>query len=272
VTGSGGPRDPRTAARYDALHRGQVEDVAFYVEEAMRGEGAVLELGCGTGRVALAIAEAGIPVIGLDRDPAMVEAAEAKRRAAAGAARRCARFVRADMRAFAFRRRFARIVAPFRSFQTLLTVPDQLAALSCARESLRPDGRLVFDVFTPDAGSVAAASEAPSPLGRTGRSFRDDTGETVEQVSVRFDPATQTADLVYAYDRKADGASRTERECETMRVRWFHRYEMEHLLARAGFAVETAWGGWGRSPLQVVGEDVVWVARPDPRYLDRPLD
>lgn len=246
--------------------------MAFYVEEAARGEGPVLELGCGTGRVSLAIAEAGIPVIGLDLDRAMVDVAEAKRRAAAGAARRHARFVRADMRAFAFRRGFARILAPFRSFQTLLRVPDQLAALSCAHESLRPDGRLVFDVFTPDPGSVAAASDAPSPLGRTGRSFRDETGETVERVSVRFDPATQTAELAYAYDRRADGGSRMDREYETMRVRWFHRYEMEHLLARAGFAVEAVWGGWGRSPLETVGEDAVWVARPIPRYLDRPLD
>jgi len=246
--------------------------VAFYVEEAARGGGPVLELGCGTGRVSLAIAEAGIPVVGLDRDPAMVETAEAKRRASTRAARRHARFVRADMRAFAFRRDFARVLAPFRSLQTLLSVSEQLAALSCARESLRPDGRLVFDVFTPDPGSVAAASEAPSPLGRTGRSFRDETGETVEHVSVRFDPATQTAELAYAYDRTAGGGSGTEREYETMRVRWFHRYEMEHLLARAGFAVEAVWGGWGRSPLETVGEDAVWVARPVPRYLDRPSD
>lgn len=250
------------AVRYDAIHAGQTRDVAFYVGEASRACGPVLEVGCGTGRVTFPIATAGVPVTGLDLSAPMLEIAARKKRGAPPAIRERIDFVRADARAFAFRQRFSRVFAPFRSLQAFLTVHDQLAALRSARDVLGPEGRLVFDIFTPDPESVAAASETASPLEETGRSFVDGRVETVERASVGFDPAGQVAELEYAYERWDDGGGLLDRSFETFRIRWFHRYELEHLLARAGFAVETVWSGWERGPLGGVGEDEVWVARP----------
>jgi ubiquinone/menaquinone biosynthesis C-methylase UbiE len=72
-------KTPAAAARYDALHVTQTEDTAFYVEEARNHGSPVLEIGCGTGRVTLAIAEAGVRVVGIDSSAHMLQVAASKR-------------------------------------------------------------------------------------------------------------------------------------------------------------------------------------------------
>ena len=250
-----------SAARYDALHADRVADTAFYAREAAAAEGRVLEIGCGTARVALAAAEAGADVVGIERSPELLAAAAAKRAAAPEPVRARVALVRADMRAYSFRSPFARVLMPFRVFQSMLTVPDQLTALAAAREALTPDGRLVLDLFDPRLDLLAEAAEGPAPLAGTGRGFRDLRGEWRERVAARYDLDSQIVDLTYVYERiGADGAV-AERSFERLRVRYFTRWEFEHLLARAGYEVEALYGGWdGREP-DAEGEDMIWIAR-----------
>jgi len=252
---------PPAAARYDALHAGQIADSAFYVAEATRGGGPVLEVGCGTARVALAIAAAGIDVTGLDRSEPLLAGATAKRRAAAPADARRLSLVCADMRAYAFRRGFARVVMPFRVFQAMLTVADQLAALAAARAALTPGGRLVLDLFDPRLDVLAEAAEGPAPLADTGRRFRDARGEWRERAAARYDLDSQIVDLVYLYERIAEGGRVAERAFERLRVRYFTRWEFEHLLVRAGYEVEALYGGWNGELPDAEGEDMIWIAK-----------
>lgn len=242
------------AERYDALHADRIADVAFYAREAAEAGGPILEVGCGTGRVALAIARAGVDVAGLDRDPALL------RHAAAKAESRLA-LVCADMRAYAFRRPFAAVMMPFRVFQSMLTVSDQLAALAAARAALAPGGRLVLDLFDPRIDILAEAAEGPAPLAGTGRSFVDGRGTWRERVAARYDLERQIVDLTYVYERAPDGGGTTERSFERLRVRYFTRWEFEHLLARAGYEVEALYGGWDGGPPTAEGEDMIWIAR-----------
>ena len=256
------------AERYDALHAGRVADTAFYAREAAGAGGPVLEVGCGTGRVSLAIAAAGVDVTGLDRDPAVLSVAAAKRAAEPPATARSAgrpatrlALVCADMRAYAVRRPFAAVLMPFRVFQSMLTVPDQLAALAAARESLAPNGRLVLDLFDPRLDVLAEAAEGPASLAETGRSYEDARGRWRERVSARYDLETQLVDLTYVYERRADGGVPAERAFDRLRVRYFTRWEFEHLLARAGYEVEALYGGWEGGPPTPEGEDMIWIAR-----------
>lgn len=137
--------DEATAARYDREERGVAGDIAFYVALARGAEPPVLELGCGTGRVLVALARAGVAAVGLDLSEPMLR--RARRR---GAGLRHVRWVRADMRDFRLPERFGLAVAPHRSFQHLLTDGDLRAALARVREHLRPGGRLAFNLFNPD--------------------------------------------------------------------------------------------------------------------------
>ncbi|HET6363126.1 MAG TPA: class I SAM-dependent methyltransferase [Gemmatimonadota bacterium] len=262
------------AERYDALHADRTSDVAFYAREAAAAGGPVLEVGCGTGRVSLAIAAAGVDVTGLDRDHALLFRAGQKRVAPlevgpAGAATqpgsRAARgrlaLVCADMRAYSFRRPFAAVLMPFRVFQSMLTVPDQLAALAAAYAALAPGGRLVLDLFDPRLDVLAEAAEGPAPLAETGRSFEDARGPWRERVAARYDLESQIVDLTYVYEREVEGGRVTERSFERLRVRYFTRWEFEHLLARAGYEVEALYGGWDGGPPTPEGEDMIWIAR-----------
>ncbi len=252
-------RTPAAAARYDRLHVDQTDDVRFYVEEAGREPGPVLEAGCGTGRVTLPIAEAGVRAVGLDRSSHMLLVAEAKRRAAPPeVAARCA-FVRADLRRFAFRRPFAQAFLPFRVFQALLAVPDQLAALASIRMALQPGGRLVFNVFDPRA-DLLADDDAPDRVRKSGRAYEDAGARVRERFVVRYDLVEQLLDLTFLYERETGGDG-VEREFEPLKLRYFHRFEIEHLLARAGYEIEALYGDWDRGPFVENGQEMIWVAR-----------
>jgi hypothetical protein len=165
------------------------------------------------------------------------------------------------MRAYAFRRPFDRVLLPFRVFQAMLTVPDQLAALAAARGALADDGRLVLDLFDPRLDVLAEAAEGPAALAETGRAYSDARGEWRERVAARYDLDAQIVDLTYVYERSAAGGGVAERSFERLRVRYFTRWEFEHLLARAGYEVEALYGGWGGESTDVEGEDMIWIAR-----------
>src|ERR671938_1664465 len=141
------------ARLYDPWSRSVVEDVGFYVEEAVAAGGPVVELGVGTGRIAVPVAEAGVRVIGVDSSAAMLEVC-AERAAAAGVA---ARFDwrLGDLRDPPVRERVPLVTCPFRAYLHLRDDEERRRALRRARELLVPGGRLVFDVFTPGADDIA---------------------------------------------------------------------------------------------------------------------
>jgi SAM-dependent methyltransferase len=253
-------KTPGAAERYDALTAPQTDDVAFYVDEAVRSGGPVLEVGCGTARVALAVAAAGVEVVGIDRSPHMLEAAAVNRRAADPATRGRIALVRADMRAFAFRRAFDRVFLPFRVLQSMIEVEDQLAALACCREALAPGGRLVFNVFDPRY-DLLAARLTPNELVETGRGYRVDGCEVVEKWTGWYDPVPQVLHGTFVYERKDATGDVVERVFEPLTLRYFFRYEIEHLLVRAGYEIEALYGGWERRPYAEHGLEMVWIAR-----------
>src|SRR3989304_2932923 len=128
------------------------DDIPFYVglaKEAAAAGHAVLELACGTGRVTIAIAEAGLPIVGLDASPAMLGRARHKTEG-----RDNPRWVDGDMRDFRLDERFGLVIIPFRSFLHLLTVADQKACLAHIREHLAEGGRLALNVFNPDLAVI----------------------------------------------------------------------------------------------------------------------
>jgi SAM-dependent methyltransferase len=250
-----------SAARYDALHADRSADAEFYAREAAGAGGPVLEVGCGTARVALAVAAAGARIVGLERSAPHLAVAAARRAESPEAVSSRLALVRGDMRAYAFRRPFERVLMPFRVFQSMLTVPDQLAALAAARAALAPGGRLVLDLFDPHLDVLAEAAEGPAALAETGRGYRDRHGEWREKVAARYDLESQIVDLTYLYERIGAAGAVVERSFERLRVRYFTRWEFEHLLARAGYEVEALYGGWDGRPLDTQGEDMVWIAR-----------
>jgi SAM-dependent methyltransferase len=225
------------ARLYDPWSRSVTEDVSFYVEEARRVEpGPIVELGVGTGRIAVPIAADGIPVIGVDSSAGMLDVC--RERAEVAGVGELVELRLGDLRAPPVSERVELVICPFRSYLHLHTDEERLGALGAARELLVPSGRLVFDVFAPGADDIAETH-----------------GLWLEREPAIFERAvwdTQWRTLTLSV-RGPEGET-------TMTLAWLSADEWRALLERAGFEVETLYGWFDRRPFRG-GEDMVWIAR-----------
>jgi SAM-dependent methyltransferase len=220
---------------YDAWSRSVTEDIAFYVEEARGAVGPVVELGVGTGRIAVPTALSGVRVIGVDSSAGML--AVCRRRAeAAGVARRVDLRL-GDLRRPRVRERVSLVTAPFRSLLHLETDGARLEALASVRDLLLPGGRFVFDVFAPSREDIEATH---------GRWLEREPG-----IWERADWDERERVLTLAVRGSAGTTS--------MRLAWLPPERWTELLERAGLAVRACYGWFDRRPYEG-GEDTVWIA------------
>ena len=243
---------------YDSVYSYVKEDIPFYVEEARRSGGPVLELGCGTGRVSIPIAGSGVDVVGLDSSEAMIEVASAKARRLAPEAGSLT-LVRADMRDFSLdAREFDLVIIPFRGFLSLLTVEDQIAALLNVKRHMRPGARLVFNIFVPDPDMLDSDSDIAYHL----RDVTDpDSGARyVLWHQSSYDNHNQVVSTRVIIEELDQGGTMTRRTYRDFQLRYSHRWEMEHLLTRCGFRVIDLFGDFDRSPFDDTSSEMVWVA------------
>ena len=243
------------ARYYDATYATlrSAQDIDFYRELAVASRGPVLELGVGTGRVLLPIAAKGIPVTGLDRSPRMLQVLRAK------PIPPTLRLLCAPMQDFDLGAdRFTLIYAAFRGFQHLLEVEDQLRCLACVRRHLAPGGVFAFDVFAPIFASLAQGGRPEVDDAR----FELEGESVVRYVRTAVDVVAQRLDVAVRYERSRAGEI-VSNESTPLAMRYFFRYELEHLLARAGFSSEF-YGGFDRRPFDHVSGETVVVARPTP--------
>ncbi|HET6494804.1 MAG TPA: class I SAM-dependent methyltransferase [Thermoleophilia bacterium] len=248
---------------YDAVYAGR-DDAPFWATIASAaGDHHVLELGCGTGRVLLPLAREGYSVTGVDLSESMLDVCRAKLRLEPPAVRERVRLLAADMTSFELGRRFGAITIPFASFQHLLSVEQQLACLERCGAHLLPHGVLVIDLPNPAPAPLSAAQQQPD-AGATpvevvdwteGRRIRWWAEVTESRRSEQIHAFRVTYEVV-----DADGSVR--RLEEPLLLRYVFRYELEHLLVRAGFRVVANYGDYDHSPYGDESPAMIVVAEP----------
>lgn len=254
--------DRLDAAFYDYYSTGLEGDVDFYVAEARLAGSTVLELGCGTGRILIPIAQAGVPIVGLDRSPSMLAIARGKVARLPAEVQGRIELVEGDMRSFDLDRRFDLILIPYRAFLHLLTPESQREALACIREHLTPGGRLVFNIFDPRLDIITAHA---GPLGSAMKMdvewTHPATGRRVVVWDTRqYDPGQQMLSQYFIFEElDADGRV-VEKTYSALTLRYVHRFEMRYLLELCGYQVEALYGDFQRGPFRYGGEQI-WVAR-----------
>jgi SAM-dependent methyltransferase len=244
-------------------------DIAFFVDAAKNAGGPVLEVGCGTGRVLIAIARAGTEVVGLDLSPHMLKVCREKLKQESAAVQSTAELVRADMRNFDLGRTFNLITLPFRPFQHLTTIVEQLSCLRNIHKHLVENGRLILDLFNPSLDMLAIREEQQELGDEAEFVTRDGRRVLRRHKTVAHDRFNQInhVELIY-YVTHPDG--REERLVHAFPMRYLFRFEVEHLLARCGFEVEHLYAGFDKSAYgsRYPGE-LVFVARKATQPVER---
>ena len=126
-------------------------DISFFVEAAQISRGPVLEVGCGTGRILIPTARAGVNVTGLDLSPHMLEICQQRLLNEPEEVQSRVQLIQADMRAFDLASPFTLVTVPFRPFQHLTIVVEEISCLRSIHRHLIETGRLILDLFQPMA-------------------------------------------------------------------------------------------------------------------------
>lgn len=248
------------ASVYDLWSAEMVADVPFYVAEAAAVGGPVLEIGVGTGRVAAAMARAGIEVVGIDVSPSML--AQAERALADEDVADRVTLVEADMRAFRLDRTFPLAVLPYRVFAHARTTDEQVATLKAVRDHLDPGGRVILNVTVPHASDLAAWDG----LRHEGQFTLADGQQAVLWRQAEYEAGTQQLTFHFVVDDLDDDGVVTRRVHGSSTVRQTTPGEVDHALARAGFTVQERWGWFDRRPLAADATEYVVVAARGDRW------
>jgi len=240
--------NPHAAEFYDYIvpYR-ERQDVDFFVDLARESGGPVLEVGSGTGRVLIPTARAGLTITGLDVSEAMLGICRRRLAEEAEDVRARVTLVHADMRDFDLGQQFALVTTPFRSFQHVITVEEQLACLAAIRRHLVDGGQFVLDLFNPSLPYLVDESRM-GEFGEEPEFTMPDGRRVLRRARIlKRDLLQQVQDVEMIYDvTHPDG--RKERVTHEFSMRYLFRFEAEHLLARAGFAVEAVYADYDKSP------------------------
>lgn len=245
--------DKCTADVYDVSVADWEGEIDFYRALVTKNDAkSVLEIACGTGRITVRLAQDGLHVVGVDLSPAMLDVARAKNSDV--------RWIEGDMRSFEAGEQFDLAIIPGHSFQFMLTPADQLAALACAKKHLNAGGRLVIHL---DHQDMKWLGEIHGEFERAKDVTHPKTGHTIQTWRAwSYNRATQTASATMRR-KELDAAGQVLDEWETgpVQLHCLFRFEMEHLLARAGFEIESLYGDFLRGELTSKSSEMIWVVR-----------
>jgi len=251
------------ACYYDLVHEGLPGEAEFYVGLAVRTQGRALELGAGTGRIAIPMAMSGVDVLGIDNSMAMLAQCRAKKRAIGKTSGRLT-LVCADMKDFALAAQFRFIAMAYRTFMHLLTPADRRACLETVRRHLSDDGIFVMNSWVPSASYLAAVRGASRGrrMQLAGRyPIRGTDITLVHYHATEYDERTRLLTerhLIREVD--ARGHVLEERVLPLVRT-WQTPREVADLLQACGFEVDALYGDFACSPFSAGSTEMIWIAK-----------
>lgn len=258
----GGYEDHEFVAEfYDAVYNtARPQDIAFFVDCARESGGQTLEVGCGTGRVLIPTATVGCDITGLDLSPYMLRICREKLAKEPREVQQRVKLVEGNMTDFSTGEKYNLATIPFRPFQHLVSVAEQKACLTCIRHHLAPGGTLVFDVFNPNFERLIAnprytreTEDLPLIQLPDGRKVRRASRLT----GFHRDWQYNDVELIY-YVTYPDG--KTDRFVQSFPMRYFFRYEIEHLLELCGYKIIDLFGDFDRSAYSAESREMIFIA------------
>ena len=224
-------------ARFDLKWRNFTADLDFWIRQARKYGGPVLDLVCGTGRVSLHLTRAGFRVTGIDSSETLLREA----------ARKCLRlslsaeWVKHDIREFDLGTRFPLVILPGNAIATFMETKDLEACFACVKRHLAPKGKVVIDLFNPDLEILSRDPKERFPHARY--PAHNGRGMVVVTESNSYDTVRQV-NLIRRYHKMP----REARELvEEFAVRVYFPQELNSLLKYNGFLIEAKYGDYDES-------------------------
>lgn len=241
---------------YDLEYQDFSDDLPMYLEWATRTGGPVLDVGCGTGRVTVALAQAGFQVTGIDESDEMLARARARISSDRLAASRV-RLLDVPAQRFRDEKQYGLAILTINTFGHLLRRRDQSEVLHNLRRHIAPGGILIVDMTPPD---LIALSQNAGPLFLHWEKYDPDKNRTVQKwLAYQVDHTAQIQHYTINYDSiEADGL--VHRTSVTMPVRYTFRYEAELLLEQAGFSIKHLYGSYQLDSYDMTDERMIFVA------------
>ncbi len=208
-------------------------DGSILLELASQANGRILELGCGTGRVTIPLAQRGIEITALDILPHLLEHAKSK---AEGLS---IEWHRQDVRTFQLDRQFPFIFTKGAVFNHLLTRPDQEAMLTNVRQHLAPNGKFIIDISFKRPNKMVDVPEEEVWFTFTDKDGREVTINGTDH----YDHLQQIWYQTSAYHWQENGRPVQSKPTQ-LALRYIMPQEMETLLHYNGFKILARYGDW----------------------------
>lgn len=240
---------------YDADHADFDDDLPFYRELARRSGDPILEAMCGSGRLLVPLAQSGRTITGIDSSAAMLDLARERLHTEGLTAH--AKVMVGDVREPIAGGPYALAIVALNSFMHLMSTSEQITTLTQLHRVIRPGGLLAIDLFNPNPRLLA---EYDNEL-VFDKAFTLADGTRVQKfVAQQIEAASQLNHVTFIYDElSSEGYVR--RHTAPFRMRWVYRYELEHLLARTGFQLESLYGTYELDEYRSDSDIMLAVAR-----------
>jgi 2-polyprenyl-3-methyl-5-hydroxy-6-metoxy-1,4-benzoquinol methylase len=232
--------DPRL---YDSEYGGYQGDFDFFLNLIQTGS--LLDLGCGTGRITIPLAQKGLKVVGLDASSPMLTLASKKSQGLP------IEWVQGDIRNFQLDQMFDLILMAGNTFQALLTEAEQLQMLACVRKHLKPSGLFVFNTRNPRESDHHTTSEF-----EYWHSFKDPIGEEVK-VYGKQDVEESQQRVIYTTKR----VWKNKETDTTIRLKFTTYGQLMRLLEQAGFEVTAVYGDDKKIPFHKDSPSIIPICK-----------
>jgi SAM-dependent methyltransferase len=233
-------------------------DVDWYRRKAAEYGGPVLELGAGTGRITLALAEDGFDVHALDVSRSMLDRLREKLALRDAAVRSRLHLHEGDMRSFDLGAQFRLVIVPYRAFLHNLTESDQRACLARVRQHLEPGGTLAFNVFHPSLEFMARNAGTLAGVWRLAATHDLPDGRlVVRSDSIAFDTVRRLVDAYHRYDEYTADGVLTRSTLHHLELAYLYPQDRRRLLADTCFRDVQIHGGFDERPFANDGDELV---------------
>ncbi len=231
---------------YDLIYEKYKDDIDFYREEALKTNGKVLEIACGTGRIYLEMLKDGVDAYGIDISENMLKVLKMKAKKSGLEPK----VRKADMRTFKLKDKFPLIIIPFRSFLHNLTIEDQIKTLKNIKNHLAPNGKFILNFFFPNPEVI---------LNTYGKEIKEtikskDKKYTLINKAYFVDEVNQIIEFINTLKEN----DKTVWE-DKFQLAFIYKKEFELLLRLVGFKKWKVYADFNRKPLKSYKQEIVWI-------------